>query len=339
MHIKTHLIRSLLICSPFLTSCMAEEIGTALEITNITAPDTATCEAGTAPISIGTYDPVGILDRSTPDGYIVGLNIKNGLRETDADQVSTSHGWGNVRAGANNLQIVGFDVCFYRADDISIASFGSHTDGKPIDCAILPTDQREFIPTSLSIAPTEIGLTKIKVLSPTHLQAVEIFGPQFKAEDIPLQGETITDTNFDTDTSDPTDKVYSFGPESFSPDTRNEAWGNFPASQKTTLIIQMRANGKRQTGEVVQSNWYSAPVELCIGCAASLCGDLQSVVCSGDYCSDGSGCPQSGTCASNGATCTPMVTAFAGAIASGATICAPAQQQISLTCEEVSFCP
>ena len=257
MHIKKYLIRSQIIYLLLLGSCMAVENGTALEIINATAPDAVSCEAGTLPMTIGTYDPVGVLDQSTPDGYIIGLSIENRLREASVDQVATSHGWGEVRPNANNLQIVGFDVCFYRADDISIASFGSYSDGNPIDCSLLPTDQREFIPSSLWIEPATLGVTKIKTLSPTHLQAAGVFGSQFKAENIPVQGETTVDTNFDADTSDPTDKVYSFGPESFSPDTRNEAWGNFPAAQKATLIVQMRANGKRQTGEIILSNWYN----------------------------------------------------------------------------------
>ena len=320
-------------------ACAVEESGTSLEIIGAVEPDTTSCKAGSIMFESGLYDPMGLVSERTPDGFLVGFSIENKLRQGDADQIDTSHGWTSVRPSANNLQILGFDTCFYRADDISVAAFNSHHSGQPIDCSTLPKDQQAFLTTSLWLLPGASGNTTIKILTPSQLQADGLFGANFKAEGIPLQGSTSIDTNFDTDTSDPTDEVYSFGPESFAPETRNEAWGTFPASQKSTIIAQVRANGKTQTGEVVQSNWYVLPIEICLGCAATTCGDLQKTVCSGDYCSDGSGCPSSGVCANDGVNCTPMVTAFTGAIASAVNACAPAQQNTSLTCEEITFCP
>jgi len=332
---RFYLIITILLAS----ACAVEESGTGLEITGAVEPDLTTCKAGTILFESGLYDPMGLINETTPDGFLIGLSVENKLRGSDVDQVGTSHGWGSVRPNANNLQILGFDACFYRADDISVAAFNSHQDGQPIDCSSLPKDQQAFLATSLWIPPTTLGNTTIKILTPSQLQAEALFGPNFKAEDIPVQGSISIDTNFDADTTDPTDEVYSFGPESFAPETRNQAWGTFPADQKSTIIVQMRANGKRQTGEIVQSNWYVLPIEICLGCAATTCGDLQKTVCSGDFCSNGTGCPSSGICANDGVSCTPMVTAFSGTLASGTTTCAPAQQSTSLTCEDVTYCP
>ena len=59
-------------------SCLAKENGTALEIVAATDISISTCEPLSGiEITIGNYDPAGIVGSPIPSGYILGLEVEN----------------------------------------------------------------------------------------------------------------------------------------------------------------------------------------------------------------------------------------------------------------------
>lgn len=273
-----------------LVGCGAED-GASLEILEESIPSgacIATADPGVSR-SQGFWDPRGSHDVPVGDYYAMPLVLRNNLRTAGADP-ATSFSADNRRVDANSLQLVGFDVCWVRADadggPAAALGYGEWTDGVPdkLQCDNLPKAQRGWVPASTRIEP-EGGTagTFARVLGDAALQS--LYGAAFAPREIPDFGR------FDplTGLASATGSAYASVPVSPALSPRDAAWGNYPHTQRATVLLQLRATARDQAGRSIQSNWFVHAVDLCVGCLADFCGPLTvGVTAAGDPCLEGS---------------------------------------------------
>ncbi len=65
---------------------------------------------------------------------------------------------------------------------------------------------------------------------------------------------------------------------------RNPAWDEYPTARQQDVIVQVRVVGRTQSDMAVQSNWFTFPVTICVGCIAAQCAPLFSVECPDTVC-------------------------------------------------------
>lgn len=250
----------------FLTACASEE-GAMLQIVESPMTDSF-CNASPTSLSFhshGRYDPTG---SST---YAMSIVVANKMDSAEQDS-ATSATDDNIRTERRVANLVGFDVCYYRADDPRVAQFDDSRNGLPLDCEDVPQAQRQFVMSAGSIEPDggEVGVF-IGVLDDAVLKA--LFGQAFDPASLVIG---LVDAN---GVIEPAIDYLDFDVSSPVGAGRNAAWGEFPESRTSRVIVQVRANGKLQTGRWVRSNWFAFPVDICMGCAGSFCGKLRATTC------------------------------------------------------------
>lgn len=147
----------------------------------------------------------------------------------------------------NDLSFVGFDVCWFRGDQQAVVAFEGHAEGYAVQCddKSVSARQKAFIPTSGHISSGGgTAVTSINVLPRSALQA--LYGDELNPSAIPFG-------------DDPT------------VETRSAAWGNYPYSRYSSVIVRARAQAKTPVGDTIRSNWFQFPFELCMDCFASYC--------------------------------------------------------------------
>ena len=249
------------------------DTGTVLEITGAPIPST-TCAYqadSTANYISGYYDPAGI------DGFSMVLSIRNNM-VTEDDNIVTGANSDTIRNVGNNVVITGFDTCWYRADLPKVEEYGSFSGGVPdsFECDNLPDAQKTFAPSSgLIPAGGGSGIASFPILTYADLQAADIFGAGFHPDAIDAERVIPFDTNFDGDTDDIGDEVYSLLLTSpYNTGSRDANWGNYPASYQAQIVTWSRAVGRTQTGSTVRSGWFNYNIDICLGCTDAACGYL-----------------------------------------------------------------
>ena len=278
-------------CSMPLGSCMVDGNNLVGEILYPVSPD-ASCQVQVSnpPTTAGEYDP-GFYDQNyRQPSYHMWVILRNNMQK-QADQVQ-SLGQTNIHPAANDLQVVGFEGCWF-FDNPQNPNFGigAFAKGQTVDCSTLP-NQSGSLPTAQITADEGqgLGLYEIDVLPLNALQ--QIFGADFNPAAIPIIGPyaipvgLVSEPNsayrFSFLSSDPSD-----------PNNRDANWGKvYPANREATVVVQLRAVMHDQTGGVLYSGWFSYPIRLCVGCFfARACDvDLQRSLCAGTFCPDGTPC-------------------------------------------------
>lgn len=165
----------------------------------------------------------------------------------------------------NTVRVLGFDVCYIRADDARLEGFGSvDNDGFPVDCE---TDSLpgEFVAAQVAIPPSGQIVVPSSVLSDPVLRT--LFGDQFAPDRIPPIGE------FDND------RRFSNQPVPASADPRDENWGDFPSTGASTVFVIATAVGQRNNGGVVRSDPFQFPVSVIPGGFDDFCDAPFIITC------------------------------------------------------------
>lgn len=227
--------------------CHSEK-GTVLEIANTPAFEDD-CTVNSAPTKFqgqGFYDPSG------GAGYILNLTIVN--QANDQENPAAITGDSNIKPSANDVQLVGFDYCFYSPTDEGKTAYDPKGKGLLVDCDDLPDSQRAFVPRGGGVSSgggTLVGsFTTIDIAS---LQSV--FGASFNPTAIPVGDNPLSNT-------------------------RSAGWGTFPNDFSTVITVNVRVRALDQVGRTVRSNWYGfpvivAPTAVRDACQAAIapCGD------------------------------------------------------------------
>ena len=302
----------LTMCLLALSSCRVDTNATMLELQHAIAPD-ATCTYNvTNPVSsYGFYDPTfDPLD----GGYRLDLVVRNDL-EKRANDTSATDSIRILQPESLQVQLLGIEGCWGLLDP-NTTVIGSYDDGVVTDCSGLP-GQSGMLPISGSVDDGATQqLTTVQVLTPAHLR--QIFGPSFDATKLPRIGATPATidgapaTVFSNQTTDP------------AAANRAPAWGeNYPSERLAPVLLQLRAVGRTQGGNVVHSGYFSFQINVCPGCAQDPCEPLVLTQCLG--CPDGTACPSTGVC-SSGAPCTSKPKYTGKKADTNATdVCLPAQ--------------
>jgi hypothetical protein len=304
-----HILPGLLLCG--VLGC-AERNNVSLQIVRSIAPDSS-CAFGpsNASIDAGGFDP------TFGQPYTLGMVLRNNL-ETEDDDPSKGFAGQNNRPRTNDILLQGFQTCIYRAADMNVLTAP--------DCDDVPAAQRANIPSAETIDRQGSAAVGIQLLGVASLQT--LYSASFDPTSIPTAG------------ADPTGTVLSASAE--SPGSgRSASWGTFPADTQDTIIIQVRAIGRTQGGNRVESDWLRFPVQLCIHCYPS-CGDLGEQLCAATTCTDQTDtsqtldCPNpcsSGICThgscSDGTTCGGSLTCrnLNGSLNSAGAQCYPTQKR------------
>ena len=251
-----------------LASCNVEA-GASLEVVGVAELD-ASCDIGAPPtlyMSRDLYDPRGFIDGGVPGAYELPLNIKNDLVLAEQDPYTNGFSANNDRPDTNDIEIVGFDVCWFRADPESgnaATQYGTWESGVPdsLKCDALPASQKAVVPASgyIKAGGGLLGIG-IEVLDLAALQS--LYGSAFEPASIPARGLV-----------EPGSSLYSFMPGDPSLATRDAAWGNYPSQFDAPVVLQAQAIGKTQDGSSQRSDWVVFPVDVCVGCLADYCGYL-----------------------------------------------------------------
>jgi hypothetical protein len=239
-------------------------------------------------LSRDTYDPRGFVNGAVPVAYALDLNIRNNLVRAATDP-ATSFSASNRRPDANDIELLGFDMCWFRADPESgnadAAKFGSWDDGIPdrLKCSSLPATQKRFVAAAGSITPDGglLGLS-VPILDAAALRT--LYGNEFDPIAIPAVGGTTVNGPYYYAPTAPTDTV------------RDAAWGNYPHDYMARVVVQAQAVGKQQDGDTLESNWFVFPIDVCVGCTADVCGPTTVVAAT---------CPSTGTVSLSGAVVGP----------------------------------
>ena len=255
-----------------LATCGVEE-GVSLQITAV-AKINASCSIDaptTLTLSRGFYDPRGFINGGVPTGYQLLLNIRNNLAQAKADPVA-GFTTDNRHPDANDAQIVGFDVCWFSADESDATAYGSWDNGVPerLKCGSLPASQKRVVPAT-GEAKSGGGLVglAVEVLDLAALQS--LYGGAFN----PLYDPSNPDGSLDPiGPYGPALKQYSYAPGDPSNAARDAAWGNFPLAPQSTVVLQARAIAKLQDGSIQRSDWLVYPIDICVGCMSDACGPL-----------------------------------------------------------------
>lgn len=320
--------RYLVMLAPLLLITCVDGNGIQVEIVHTLIPDT-TCKLSTAGDTLfsGSYDPVFRAD------YELFLLLRNNtMARDDAPQLS---GQTNIRERANDVQVIGFEGCWQNMDPSSNPnSFGRYASGTALDCSTLTS--KASLPVQSATVEEGSGQTifQVNVLSTPHLQ--QLFGTAFNPPALRQIGRVAEDLNGDGDTLD-TDEV-TFKTDVTSPfvvATRAAAWGTFPASYTATVVVQVRAVLKKQSGPVFYSNWFAFPIDLCMGCTQSACGDLLQKPCAAatGTCGDGTPCALTSP-ACPGAVPSTCPLQLQGQVPSFTAACLPGQFLTATTCTD-----
>jgi hypothetical protein len=225
-----------LICAALGFAACKAETGATLQI--LDAPQVETdCTLSATPTHFqarGLYDPTG------GASYLQLIYLQNNALESG----STLGGGNTVNGHANDANIIGYDTCFYRADDPRVVAWKPDGKGLIIDCDKVPANQRLFIPSSGTVTSGGGTLAAyFDVLGDAQLQS--LYGAAWDSTAL---------------TGDPRNTA-----------SRAGAWGDFPASFASEIVLQFRARAKGQGGHTVRSNWFSFPVVVEPGFAAAPC--------------------------------------------------------------------
>jgi hypothetical protein len=253
-----------------LTACGAES-GASFQILSAIPPNAECVVAATATSSLSgdSYDPRGFINGGAPRSYFLNLDLRNNLAAATSDP-ATSFSQVNRRPDANDIEVLGFDACWFRADPeggrAGAAKYGAWESGVPdrLKCNNLPANQRRFVTASAMVAADggASGIS-VRVLDDVALQS--LYGGAFDPVAIPaIGGSTVGGPYYFT----PADPIST---------PRNDAWGTYPHDWTARVVVQARATGKLQNGDAVQSNWFVFPVDVCVGCTSDVCGPTMVV--------------------------------------------------------------
>lgn len=302
-------------------------------------------------LSRGDFDPTGAQD------YRLALLLQNNLTDRQ-NAVTGIEGTDNIRLQTNEINIVGFDACWYIPDEVS-GAFGSNDSGRLEDCTSdAVRNTRAFIPSSGRIPAGEgAGVAEIAVL--TRAQLRTLFGEEFDPDVIPERGLYPVDNDRNGDTDGSVDNNFSFTSEDPSSPSRSPAWGTYPPERSVRIVLQLRAVGEPNGAFTVKSNWFAFNIDVCMGCINAQCGDLTQVICEptacgggapcqNSRCSDGSecvgfsNCPDGSLCpvptCPDNVVCRPQRQAFVGQVSNFAQSCLPFQRGQLAVCDPFDGC-
>ena len=336
-------IAAVLVCA---TACSTES--GELRIERVIPVDKDDCTIDPASdefVASGLYDPRGI--GRPPNNYLLSLKVTNTLVVPEA-------GPGEAQ---NDAEVISFDVCWFPAHPGSPGEteFEGYSDGVPdnLTCAELPENQKRTIVASAPVPAQGSSAPGVGILDLETLRS--LYGPEFDPGRIPDYGA------FQLNIGGANTWFYSLAAQDPSnTGGRHPAWGSFPPDISARVIIQVRANAVLQSGGTIQSNWFVFPVDVCVGCLATVCGlqtmiecvpsptDCGGLTCPpGGDCGDGTTC-QPGTNCADGSACpnplcgtTPCVSGswfFIGSYPDVSDVCLPAQNA-GPACIELSGCP
>lgn len=276
-------------------------------------------------VTDGFYDPA--IDGG--GGATFGFLVENFGGATDDEPVSLAPSGfvNNIDVTRHNAQIEAVEGCFFATNTPEAPSYQLRADGSVIDCDKLPGAQR-----SLTFAGTTVdegrGLAVFTVRALMLSQLRALFGDTFDPSAIPVVG-AVGEAPTATNTASALPQAYSLTPAQPSDlANRSAAWGNnYPKENSATVLLQLRARAKMQSGGTVHSNWYVLPVTVCPGCLRDACGPLLKKACARGPCQDGSPCLADGTCAAGAPLYCAPIELLSGKVANwhqpGA--CQPAQ--------------
>ena len=122
-----------------LVGCRAET-ATVLEILDVPQWETD-CTLSATPAhfqGVGMFDPLG-----WPFYRQLYYMENNALEST-----TTITGGNRLNSAANDANIIGFDVCFFRGDDPRVVGYNPAGKGLVLSCDDVPGNQRLFVPSS-----------------------------------------------------------------------------------------------------------------------------------------------------------------------------------------------
>jgi hypothetical protein len=219
-----------------LIACRAET-GASLEVLQVPQFETD-CTLAATP---SHFQSRGLFDPTNASNYLQLYFLQNNSLENPSAITGNPN---KFNANANDANIVGFDVCFYRGDDPRVAAYNPGGSGPPISCDDAPGGQRLFVPgsgTVLSAGGTLTGAFDLLDIG----QQQALFGAAF----------------------DPT--TLAGAPTNTA--TRNASWANFPASLSAEVVVVFRVRAKDQGGHVMRSNWFTFPIDVVPGFATAPC--------------------------------------------------------------------
>lgn len=312
------------------TQCKTQMDPSYVEITGAVKPD-ATClfSATNSVLGAGYFDPTV----ANPGGFQAGIVLKNNLPVASDDTVALFE-VSNIHSEINDMQLLGFEGCWFDAAEASQNSRISDQNGF-VNCDQYP-DQSGWLVANQTVADGQTSqVIVLNLLSEGQLK--QIFGSTFDPSLIPIEGEVAgsyvasSDPNlqggFSYDTESPADT-----------NTRSIYWGEkYPTQRDALVLVQIRAHLQSQSGAYYKSNWFTLPITVCPGCLQNTCGILVPKVCARGACSDSSICSSAGTC-SDGSTCanTVLMSGERPNFTTG-TSCLPAQNLglVPITCESI----
>ncbi len=233
-----------------LVGCKSET-GSLLQIIN----SPAWADDCTLPAQPTLYRSTGLYDPSGSDGYIMTMFLQNHANQ-DQNPASIT-GDPNVKPQTNDAQLIGYDYCFYRGDDPNLTAYDPKGKGLLVDCDDVPDDQRGFVPTGATVEAGEGTLSTLTyVLDHRDLRA--LYGEDF--DPIALRNPATY--------GNPTNAT-----------TRSPAWGDFPEATSSTVIVNIRARAKAQSGSTIRSNWFAFPVRVSPASITTFACTSQVVTC------------------------------------------------------------
>jgi hypothetical protein len=252
-----------------LMGCMQNDPASVFVLGGVLAIDANTCQpeipngADTVFQTYGRYDP------QTGEHYLLPLFLRNNMRSREESPVLLQSGE-NIARRARDVLLTNVEVCWFEEKkQIKI-----NDEGVYYSCDSLPAEQHAFIPVS-GLVPEGSGVAAVpvKVLNLQALQA--LWGGLFQPSFLPAQGLISEESG-----------LFSLGVKPPTETPRDIHWGGFPASDQVRVVLQVRVWGALSGGDRVVSNWISFPIEICVGCAAAACGQLQRILCPADVCTD-----------------------------------------------------
>lgn len=279
-----------------LAGCKVDTSARLLTLRNAVVPGTDCSYTVSNPtMTDGYYDPA--IDGG--GGATFAFLVENYGAATGDELVSASpQGFvANVDVTRHNAQLEAVEGCFFATNTLDAPDYGLRADGSVIDCDKLPQAQRSLAFTGITVEEGKgLAVFTVRALMLSQLRA--LFGDTFDPANIPVVGP-IGEAPTASDTASALPQAYSLTPaQPLDPATRSAAWGsNYPKENTATVLLQLRARAKMQSGGTVHSNWYVLPVTVCPGCLRDACGPLLKKVCARGPCQDGSPCLADGTCA------------------------------------------
>lgn len=263
---------SLLVFFSLIVGCTAEP-GTSMQLVHVVGPDTQCTynEEGKQIRPSGFYDPSVSLFGGMP----VTLRLRNTMNDRDADsRVNDANA--SLKPNANDVVLSGFNVCYLRPSAATELQDGSAT-AAPEGCT---GTALEFIGAGASVYADPEGqsqgqLSQIVLFSDNRLTAM--FGDEFDAQKISVLSSVNDACVGQNIALDPTSGELVFNgactgagiTATYGVNATASGWGSqIPAEDRPSMhfTVMMQAVGTSLSGMAVQSNWFSFPVELCVGC-------------------------------------------------------------------------